>query len=78
MARTEVVVTADGQRAVQRTLEKLQQEVVHAAQQLEQAELRLNRFKKFIDEMSEAEREKLLACFQEIEEALEDSGQEVI
>lgn len=76
--KTEVVVTRDGQRAVERTLDKLQQEVVHAAQQLEQAELRLGRFKQFIDTMSEAEREKLLACFQEVESALEDNTEEVI
>lgn len=73
----EIVITRDGQRAVERTLDKLQEEVVRRAHHLEQAELKLSRFKQFIDTMSEAEREKLLACFEEVEAGLEDS-EEVI
>lgn len=75
--KTSICITRDGQAAVERNLAKLQDGVVQAAHHLEQAELRLARFQQFIDTMSEAEREKLLACFQEIEESLEDS-EEVI
>lgn len=78
MGTHQVIITRDGQAAVERTLSKYQAAVQKCTEDLSEAEARLGRFKKFIDAMDESERERLLACFSELEAALEGSESEEV
>jgi hypothetical protein len=71
------VTTTTGQRIIQQKRERPQAEVARAAQSLEAAELRLNRFEQFLEAMDASEQERLLGIFTELEET-PGSADEVI
>lgn len=72
------IITKDGQAAVQKILDKYEGAVENAKEALKQAEARLGRFKKFIDQMDESERERLLSIFLEVESGIENNGVEEV
>lgn len=76
--RHEVVITRDGQAAVERTLLKLRADVQKYEEARTRAEARLQRFQQFLEAMNESERERLLGCFAELEASLEEGEEEVI